>query len=60
MFVAEPREGILGEVRARAPDLIAMGTHARTGMARVVLGSVADYVLHAACGVDVLVAPPGN
>jgi nucleotide-binding universal stress UspA family protein len=58
VFVADAREGILGEVRARKPDLVAMGTHARTGVARVVLGSVADYVLHAASGVDVLVVPP--
>jgi nucleotide-binding universal stress UspA family protein len=58
VFVADAREGILGEVRARKPDLIAMGTHARTGVARVVIGSVADYVIHAAQGVDVLVVPP--
>lgn len=60
VFVAEPREGILAEVRTRKPDLIAMGTHARTGVARVLLGSVADYVLHAASGVDVLVVPPAK
>lgn len=60
VFVAEPREGILAEVKSRKPDLIAMGTHARTGVARVLLGSVADYVLHAASGVDVLVVPPAK
>jgi len=49
-----------GEVRARVPDLVAMGTHARTGVMRVVLGSVADYVIHAASAVDVLVVPPGK
>jgi len=58
VFVAEAREGILGELRHRAPDLVAMGTHARSGIARVVLGSVADYVIHAAAGIDVLVVPP--
>jgi nucleotide-binding universal stress UspA family protein len=60
VFLAEPREGILAEVKTRKPDLIAMGTHARTGVARVLLGSVADYVLHAASGVDVLVVPPAK
>jgi universal stress protein E len=60
VFVAEPREGILAEVKSRQPDLIAMGTHARSGVARVLLGSVADYVLHAASGVDVLVVPPAK
>ena len=58
VFIAEAREGILAEVKSRQPDLIVMGTHAKTGVARVLLGSVADYVLHAAAGVDVLVVPP--
>jgi universal stress protein E len=60
VFVADAREGILGELKARKPDLVAMGTHARTGVARVVIGSVADYVIHAAQGVDVLVVPPAK
>ena len=58
VFIGEPRSGILGEVRTRKPDLVAMATHARTGVARVLLGSVSDYVIHAAGGVDVLVVPP--
>jgi universal stress protein E len=57
-FGAKPREGILGEVKTRRPDLIAMGTHARSGLARVFLGSVADYVIHTAWTVDVLAVPP--
>lgn len=60
VFIGEPRSGILGEVRSRKPDLVAMATHARTGVARVLIGSVADYVIHAAGGVDVLVVPPGR
>lgn len=60
VFIGEPRSGILGEVRTRKPDLVAMATHARTGVARVLLGSVADYVIHAAGGVDVLVVPPAK
>ena len=41
------------EVAARMKaDLIAMGTHGRTGLSRLVLGSVADYVArHAPCPV---------
>jgi universal stress protein E len=57
-FVAAARDGIVGEIENRRPDLIAMGTHARRGVARVVLGSVADFAIHAADGVDVLVTPP--
>jgi len=59
-FVAEAREGVIAEIRARRPDLVAMGTHARSGVMRVVLGSVADYVIHAAQTVDVLVVPPAR
>jgi universal stress protein E len=60
VFIGEARDGILSEVRLRSPDLIAMATHARSGVARVLLGSVADYVIHAAGGVDVLVVPPAK
>jgi universal stress protein E len=59
-FVAEPRSGILGEVKSRGHDLVAMGTHARSGLARVLLGSVADYVIHSAVTADVLVVPPAR
>ena len=60
VFIGEPRSGILGELRSRKPDLVAMATHARSGVARVLIGSVADYVIHAAGGVDVLVVPPSK
>jgi nucleotide-binding universal stress UspA family protein len=54
---ADPRRAILDEARARRADLIAVGTHGRTGVAHALLGSVAEAVMrHAAC--DVLVAPP--
>lgn len=41
----EPAEEILGEARESGADLIAMATHGRTGVARLVLGSVAEAVL---------------
>lgn len=43
-------ESIVIEARAGGADLIAMTTHGRGGLGRLVLGSVADYVLqHAPC-----------
>lgn len=50
-------------VAAMAPDLVVVGTHARTGLAKVLLGSVAEHVLRTLTA-DVLVvpnaAPPGR
>lgn len=47
-----PFEEIVRESRRRRADLIVMGTHGRSGMARLFLGSVASRVLAlAACPV---------
>jgi nucleotide-binding universal stress UspA family protein len=56
---ADPRRAILEAARARRADLIALGTHGRTGLPHLLLGSVAEAVMHHA-GCDVLVAPPGH
>jgi nucleotide-binding universal stress UspA family protein len=43
---------IVDAARAGGADLIVMGTHGRTGVRRLVLGSVAEHVLrHADCPV---------
>jgi len=44
---ASPSEAIAHHAQADKFDLIVMGTHARGGVARWALGSVADQVLHA-------------
>lgn len=41
---ASPGTAILGYARDRQIDLIIVGTHGRTGLARVLLGSVARHV----------------
>ena len=43
----QPAVGILREAQARHADLIAMETHARRGLPRLFLGSVADKVVRA-------------
>ncbi len=48
---AQVREGNVGDVivdlaHELCADLIAMSTHGRTGLNRVVFGSVAEYIIH--------------
>jgi nucleotide-binding universal stress UspA family protein len=52
----DPRASILTELQSRETDLVVLGTHRRSGLARVVTGSVAESVL-AAAACDVLVVP---
>lgn len=43
-----PREEILGTLQERQADLVILGTHGRTGLERLALGSVAAEVMHRA------------
>ena len=52
-----PADEIVRYAQEHAVSLIAMSTHGRTGLARLVLGSVADQVLRQA-GVPVLLIRP--
>lgn len=48
----DPAQEIIAVARARSTDLIVIGTHGRTGLSRLVLGSVArNVVQHAPCSV---------
>lgn len=54
----EPHEFIIQEAKDKEIDLIVMGTHGRTGLSKVLLGSVAQSVLGLApC--PVIVVPAG-
>jgi len=54
-----PTRAILTACAELSPDLLVMGTHGRTGVRRLVFGSVAEAVLHASpC--PVLVVPAGR
>lgn len=54
-----PAEKIVEFAHANRVDLIAMSTHGRSGLGRLVFGSVADQVLREA-GTPVLLIKPGN
>lgn len=41
-----PREEILKTADTWQADLIVMGTHGRTGLSHLLMGSVAEYVIH--------------
>ncbi len=43
---APPVEGILDEINLRNADLVVMTTHGRSGLGRLVYGSVAEALLH--------------
>jgi nucleotide-binding universal stress UspA family protein len=51
----EPRQEVLDFARSSGADLLALGTHGRSGLSRALLGSVAETVVRAA-GVDTLIA----
>lgn len=54
---ARPDEFIVQEARDKKVDLIVLGTHGRTGLKKLLMGSVAERVIgHAPCAV--LVTPP--
>jgi nucleotide-binding universal stress UspA family protein len=48
LMEGEPGEAILRAARERECDLIVMGTHGRTGLSRIIRGSVAEHVLRRA------------
>ena len=55
----DPGESIIDLAGRRDIDLIVMGTHGRSGIQRVLLGSVAEHVMrHALCPVVTVRNPP--
>ena len=55
----KPHEFIIQEAKEKSVDLIAMGTHGRSGLKRILMGSVAQNVIgHAPC--PVIVVPAGE
>ena len=55
---ADPRHAIVEAAREWAADVIVMGSHGRRGLDRLLLGSVAEWVVrHAPCSVDIVRMP---
>jgi nucleotide-binding universal stress UspA family protein len=55
----DPREVLIDEAKAENVDLIVVGSHGRTGIGKLVMGSVATHVVtHAPCSVLVVRARP--
>ena len=51
----DPRESLVEAARSTGADLVVVGSHGRTGLAKLVLGSVASHVVtHAPCSVLVV------
>jgi nucleotide-binding universal stress UspA family protein len=51
----DPRSAIVGEADEWDADLIVVGSHGRTGLTRLLLGSVAQAIVgHASCSVEVV------
>jgi nucleotide-binding universal stress UspA family protein len=51
----DPRESLLEAAREERVDLIVVGSHGRTGLAKMLMGSVASHIVaHAACSVLVV------
>lgn len=55
MMVADPRAALLDAARSEHVNLIVVGSHGKTGIKKLLLGSVASHVVtHAPCSVLVV------
>ncbi len=54
----DPATGIVQVARERECDLVVLGTHGRTGLGRLLMGSVAEQVLRTASCPVLTVKPP--
>ena len=59
VWYGSPAEAIVEAAKYRAADLIVMSSHGRTGLGRLMLGSVAETVLRSTA-VPVLLIRPGS
>jgi nucleotide-binding universal stress UspA family protein len=55
----DPAQAIMDFVKNNGIDLIVMSTHGRSGLSRLVFGSVADRIMHHSVVPVLIAAPPG-
>jgi nucleotide-binding universal stress UspA family protein len=60
VLIAPPAGAILEYAREQAVDVIALATHGRGGIARMLLGSVADQVVRGAAAPVLVYRPRGD
>ena len=59
MVSGDPRSALVEEAKRAKADLVVVGSHGRSGISRVLLGSVAAHVAsHAPCSVTIVKQPP--
>ena len=55
VVTGDPREAIVNEARTMGADMVVVGSHGRTGLGKLMMGSVASHVVtHAPCTVTVV------
>jgi nucleotide-binding universal stress UspA family protein len=60
MIQGDPRSILVEEARRVGADLLVVGSHGRSGLSKLLLGSVASYVSsHAPCSVLIVKRPHG-
>jgi nucleotide-binding universal stress UspA family protein len=58
MILGDPRSALVETAKEERADLLAVGSHGRTGLGKILLGSVASHVVsHAPCSVLVVKLP---
>ena len=58
VLIGDPRVAIVDEARATNADLVVVGSHGRSGIPKLLMGSVAAHVVtHAPCNVVVIKLP---
>jgi nucleotide-binding universal stress UspA family protein len=55
VLIGDPREALIEMAKGEAADLIVLGSHGRSGLTKLLMGSVASHVVtHAPCSVLVV------